>query len=174
MIIETERLILREYTMEDFDALYEILSDPITMQHYPKPYDENGTKRWLKWSITNYEKYGFGLWAMQLKESGEFIGDCGITMQKINGELLPEVGYHIHRNHWRRGYGKEAARAVRDWGFGNTDFDSLYSYMKYTNAASWSTAAANGMKKIKEFRDEEDGILFVYRITRGEWESLSK
>ena len=94
-MIETERLLLRRYTMDDFEALYGLLSDPETMQHYPAPYDEAGTKRWITWNLDNYEKYGFGLWAVVLKETGAFIGDCGVTIQKIDGELLPEIGYHI-------------------------------------------------------------------------------
>lgn len=88
-MIETDRLRLRNYTMEDFDALYEILSDPETMQHYPMPYNEEWTKKWITWNLDNYEKYGFGLWAIELKETGEFIGDCGITIQNIDGEQLP-------------------------------------------------------------------------------------
>ena len=170
MILETERLILREYTPADFDCLYAILSDPITMAHYPKPYDEAGTLRWLNWNFENYQKHGFGLWAMELKDSGKFIGDCGLTMQNIDGEQLPEIGYHIHKRYWRNGYGKEAAKAVRDWAFENTNFDILYSYMKYTNIASYSTAASAGMCKVKEYPDEIDGILYVYAITRQEWE----
>ena len=170
--METQRLILREYTQEDFDGLYAILSDPVTMQHYPKPYDAAGTQRWLDWSFSNYKTYGFGLWAIELKETGEFIGDCGITMQPIDGQQLPEIGYHIHNNHWRKGYGKEAASAVRNWAFENRDFDCLYSYMKYTNVASYSTARSIGMTKIKEYPDEQDGILYVYRITREEWANL--
>ena len=172
MIIETQRLILREYTMEDFDGLYEILSDPVTMQHYPKPYDEAGTKRWLDWSLNNYATYGFGLWAVVLKETGAFIGDCGLTMQPIDGQQLPEIGYHIHKDHWRRGYAKEAAKAVRDWAFENRNFDTLYSYMHHTNVASYSTAQAVGMQRIKEYTDEKDGILYVYAITRSQWEAL--
>lgn len=171
-MIETKRLLLRQYTMEDFDALYELLSDPETMAHYPKPYDQAGTMRWLTWSLDNYEKYGFGLWAAVLKETGEFVGDCGLTMQVIDGETLPEIGYHIHKKYWRQGYGSEAARAVRDWAFNNTDFDTLYSYMKYTNVASYSTARANGMVKVKEFPDPEDGILYAYAITREQWKAL--
>lgn len=174
MIIETERLILREYTSEDFQALYEILSDPETMQHYPKPYDAAGTKRWIDWSLQNYKTYGFGLWAMVLKETGAFIGDCGITMQKIDGESLPEIGYHVHKGYWRRGFASEAARAVRDWAFENTDFDCLYSYMKYTNIGSYSTAEANKIRRVKEYPDEEDGILYVYAITREEWQQLPR
>lgn len=96
-MIETERLLLREYTLNDFDALYEIMSDPETMQHYPEPFDENRTRNWITWNLDNYEKYGFGLWAVVLKETNEFIGDCGITIQNIDGEMLPEIGYHIHK-----------------------------------------------------------------------------
>ena len=174
IVLETERLLLREYTPEDFDALYEILSDPETMRHYPAPYDAAGTKRWIDWSMENYEKYGFGLWAAVLKETGTFIGDCGVTLQKIDGEMLPEIGYHIHKQYQRRGYAKEAARAVRDWAFRNTEYDTLYSYMKYTNVASYSTASAVGMKKVKEYPDLKDTILFVYAITRKEWEGMNK
>ena len=172
MIMETQRLILRQYTMEDFDRLYAILSDPETMKHYPKPYDEAGTKRWLDWSLNNYATYGFGLWAIELKESGTFIGDCGLTMQPIDGEMLPEIGYHIHKDHWRKGYASEAARAVRDWAFRNTEFDRLYSYMTATNLPSYSTAASAGLKKIKEYADRDGVPHYVYRITREEWKNL--
>lgn len=172
MIMETQRLILREYTLEDFDALYEILSDAETMQHYPKPYDANMTRRWLDWSMENYRKYGFGLWALVLKETGEFIGDCGLTIQNIDGQLLPEIGYHLHKKHWRKGYGSEAAKRVRDWAFENTNYDCLYSYMTATNVGSYTTAASVGLKKIKEYFDDEDGLLYVYTITREEWQEL--
>lgn len=171
-MIETERLILREYTMDDFDALYEILSDPETMRHYPAPYDEAGVRRWITWNLDNYKKYGFGLWAVVRKETGEFIGDCGITMQQIDGEILPEIGYHIHKKYWRRGYAKEAARAVRDWAFRNTEYNCVYSYMKYTNVASYSTALANGMHKVKEYPDPKNEISYAYCITREEWEQV--
>jgi len=171
-IIETKRLLLREYTLDDFDALYEILSDPEIMKHYPSPYDENGTMRWLRWSLDNYKTYGFGLWAVVLKNSGQFIGDCGITMQNIDGQNLPEIGYHIHKAHWRQGYAKEAAGAVRDWFFANTDFDSVYSYMPRSNTASWSTAASVGMKKVKEYMDSHYELCCVYEITRSDWTEL--
>ena len=173
MMIETKRLILREYTLEDFDAIYEILSDPETMRHYPKPFDEKRTRSWIEWNLQNYQEYGFGLWAVVWKETSELIGDCGLTIQNIDGEMLPEIGYHIHKKYWRRGFGSEAAKAVRDWAFVNTDFDCLYSYMKYTNIASSATAAANGMKKIKEYPNKKDGISYAYAITREEWEERS-
>jgi RimJ/RimL family protein N-acetyltransferase len=174
MELQTKRLILREYTMDDFDALYEIMSDPETMQHYPAPLDQARTRRWIEWNLENYQKYGWGLCALVLKETGEFICDCGITLQDIDGQLLPEIGYHIHKKYWRRGFAKEAARAVRDWVFENTDYDKIYSYMKYTNVASYSTALANGMKKVKEYPDPKNEISYAYAITRREWEELKK
>ncbi|MCQ2249380.1 MAG: GNAT family N-acetyltransferase [Treponema sp.] len=171
-MIETERLILRNYTMEDFDALHEIVSDAETMQHYPSPFDEEKTRGWIKWNLENYEKYGFGLWAVVLKETGELIGDCGITIQDIDGELLPEIGYHIHKKYWRRGFAKEAARAVRDWVFTNTEYNEIYSYMKYTNVGSYSTAIANGMRKVKEYLDPKNYISCAYSIKRSDWENI--
>ena len=173
-IIETERLLLREYTLNDFDALYEIMSDPETMQHYPAPFDKARTRRWIEWNLENYAQYGFGLWAVVLKETGEFIGDCGITIQNIDGEMLPEIGYHIQKKHWRKGFAKEAARAVRDWVFRNTDYDTVFSYMKYTNVGSWSTAIANGMKKIKAYPDPKNMVSYAFAITREEWEKLQE
>ena len=173
-MIETERLILREYTMGDFEALYEIVSDPETMQHYPAPFDEDKTRSWIQWNLDNYKKCGFGLWAVVLKETGEFIGDCGITIQDIDGEMLPEIGYHIHKKYWRKGFAKEAARAVRDWVFLNTQYDIIYSYMKYTNVGSYSTALANGMKKVKEYQDPKNTISYVYAITREEWKKMKE
>ena len=90
----------------------------------------------------------------------------------VEREMLPEIGYHVHKRYWRRGFGKEAARAARDWLFENTDYDIVYSYMKYTNAGSYCTAMANGIKKVKEYADPKNIISYVYAITREERESL--
>ena len=171
-MIETERLLLREYTADDFDVLYEILSDAETMQHYPAPFDEARTRRWIEWNLENYAQYGFGLWAVIRKDTGEFIGDCGMTLQNIDGEMLPEIGYHIHKKHQRRGFAKEAAQAVRDWAFQQTDYDAIYCCMKYSNVASCSTAIAAGMKKVKEYPDPKNTVSYAYAITRKEWEKL--
>lgn len=137
MQLETQRLILREYTLDDFDALFKILSDAETMQHYPAPFDQARTCRWIEWNLENYQKYGCGLLAVVLKETCSFIGDCGITLQNIDGQQLPEIGYHINKKYWRRGFAKEAARAVLDWVFENTDFDAVYSCMSEEETAAY-------------------------------------
>lgn len=73
-----------------------------------------------------------------------------------------------------KGFAKEAARAVRDWVFLNTQYDIIYSYMKYTNVGSYSTALANGMKKVKEYQDPKNTISYVYAITREEWKKMKE
>lgn len=114
MIIETERLFLREMVPEDFDALYAVLADSDIMRHYPYTFDEARVRNWINKNIERCRVFGFGLWALCLKDTGEMIGDCGLTMQSVNGTILPEIGYHIAKSHQRRGYAREAARAVRD------------------------------------------------------------
>ncbi len=104
--------------------------------------------------MNRYRKDGFGLWAVCLKDTGEMIGDCGLTLQNIKGEILPEIGFHIRRDCQRKGYAKEAAKAVRDWAFRNTDYPALYSYCKYTNEPSFRTAESIGMRFACEYPDE--------------------
>lgn len=171
MQFETQRLILRPITQDDFDHWYAILSDPETMKHYPAPYDAAGVQRWIDWTLQNYALHGFGLWAVVLKETGEFIGDCGITMQNINGQMLPEIGYHLHKSHWRKGYGSEAARKCMEYAFEVESFPAVYSYMTDSNAASYGVAIKNGMKLIEKYNDEHGVPHRVYAITREEWES---
>ena len=95
MIIETSRLILREMNTGDYDALHAVLADSDIMQHYPYSFDEKRVRGWIDRNIERYRIFGFGLWAVCLKESGEMIGDCGLTMQNIGGIIKPEIGYHI-------------------------------------------------------------------------------
>lgn len=166
MKIETERLFLREMNEDDYDALYSVLADSDIMQHYPYTFDEKRIKNWIKKNIERYRVFGFGLWAVCLKETGEMIGDCGLTMQNINGTICPEIGYHIRHDCQRKGYAKEAASAVRDWAFENTPFRVLYSYMKNENVASAATAKSIGMKKIDEYVDTDRELTLVYALER--------
>ena len=166
MILETERLFLREMTMGDFDALYAVLSDPEIMQHYPYSFDEERVRSWIERNMKRYTDDGFGLWAVCRKDTGEMIGDCGLTLQNIDGQMLPEIGYHIRKDQQRKGYAKEAAMAVRDWAFGNTEYPALYSYCKYTNVGSFKTAESIGMHFEKEYEDEANKITHVSVIRR--------
>lgn len=116
-VLETPRLLLRELTAADFGALYDTLTDSDIMRHYPYTFDERRVRGWISKSIERYRDFGFGLWAVVLKETGGMIGDCGITMQFINSRIKPEIGYHLHHDWQKRGYAREAARVCRDWAF---------------------------------------------------------
>ena len=172
MIIETEHLFLREMKESDFDALYKVLADSDIMQHYPYTFDENRVIKWIQRNIERYRIFGFGLWAVCLKETGEMIGDCGITLQLIDGQIKPEIGYHIRADKQRNGYAKEAAIAVRDWTFNNTPFQIVYSYMKYTNEPSVKTAISYGCKQVDEYKYDENEITKVFAISKDQWADL--
>ena len=166
MTIETERLILRETTQQAFDALYKILADSDIMRHYPYTFDRARVQNWIDKNISRYRVFGFGLWAVCLKQSGEIIGDCGLTMQIIDSDIKPEISYHIAQAHQRRGYAKEAAAACLRRAFEITPFGVIYSYMKAENLASAATARSIGMTFEREFTDAEGEKTAVYSITR--------
>lgn len=172
MIIETKRLLLREMTENDFNALYQVLADSDIMMHYPYTFDDARVRGWINKNIERYQTFGFGLWAVCLKETGEMIGDCGLTMQVINGQIKPEIGYHLRADKQRKGYAKEAAIAVRDWTFHHTPFNMVYSYMRDTNEPSIKTAISYGCKQVDEFSDEMNEITKVYAISREEWKAM--
>ena len=174
MRLETERLFLREMVRDDYGALCAVLADPDIMRHYPYSFDEQRVRGWIERNMTRYRENGFGLWAVCVKQTGEMIGDCGLTLQTIDGELLPEIGYHIRGDCQRKGYAKEAAKAVRDWAFEHTDYPAVYSYCKYTNIPSFRTAEAIGMRFLKEYPDEANKITHVSRITRDEWKAVKR
>ena len=167
--METERLFLRELNENDNEPLFSVLADSDIMEHYPYIFDEKRVHGWITKNIERYRIFGFGLWAIVLKETGKMIGDCGITMQNINGFIRPEIGYHVNKNFQRRGFATESAKKCRDWVFENTPFRVVYSYMKKSNVAASAVAKAAGMSKIEEYTDEEGKITEVYAISWDEW-----
>jgi len=165
LILETGRLQLREFLLEDVDALGEILGDAETMRFYPAPLDRNGVADWIERNRRRYENGGVGLWAMTWKSSGELIGDCGLIRQTIDNAAEVEIGYHVRRDHWRKGLATEAARACRDYGFAKLEVGSLVSMIRPENFPSRGVAEKNGMmvEKEVEWRGYQH---LVYRIER--------
>ena len=174
IILQTPRLYLREMDENDFDMLKKVISDPITMKYYPKPYDDEGVNKWIRWCKASYAKRGFGLWAVILKETGEMIGDCGVSMQYIDDEDRPEIGYHLRKDYHRQGLGKEITQAVRDYFFNNFSYDEVYSYMNVDNLPSYKTAEANGMTFRHIYVTPSGEKCRIYSITRKEWISLKE
>ena len=170
--IETERLFLREMVEDDIESLRRVLGDRDIMGHYPYEFDDERIRSWIARNRERYSIFGFGLWAVCRKDTGEMIGDCGLTMQIIDGQIRPEIGYHIRADHQRQGFAREAARAVRDWAFEHTPFGAVYSYMKAENIPSIRTALSYGCTAAGEFRDDEGDITRVFALTRKEWEKI--
>jgi [ribosomal protein S5]-alanine N-acetyltransferase len=149
-ILETPRLLLREFVPEDVDALALVISDPVTMRHYPNPFDRPAVEQWIQRNRARYAKDGHGLWAMILKSTGELIGDCGLINQEVDGTIELEIGYHVRRDHWGHGYAIEAASACREYGFARYPVDKLISLIRPENAQSCRVAEKNGMTIWKE------------------------
>jgi RimJ/RimL family protein N-acetyltransferase len=149
-VIETPRLILREFRPGDVNALALILSDAETMRFYPAPYDRAGVEEWIARNRRRYAEHGHGLWAMILKSSGELVGDCGLTVQDVDGANEIEIGYHVRHDLWGRGLATEAARACRDLGFARLPVERLISLIRPENLQSRRVAEKNRMTVWKE------------------------
>lgn len=170
-MLETLRLVLRELVPEDADGLARVISDPETMRFYPAPFGRAEVEEWIARNLRRYRTEGHGLWAMDLKSTGEMVGDCGITLQEVDGDPLREIGYHVRRDMWGQGLATEAARACRDYGFTKLGAAFLISLIRPENVASCRVAERNGMKIWKE--TVRVGLRHaVYRISREEWEAL--
>ena len=147
-ILETERLYLREMRPADFAALCKILQDEKAMYAYEGALDDEEVQKWLDRQLSRYQKWGFGLWAVILKETQEMIGQCGLTMQPWKEEEVLEIGYLFQRDFWHQGYAIEAAKACKDYAFEILDVKEVYSIIRDTNTASKRVAIRNGMSKI--------------------------
>ena len=147
IILETERLYLREMEQGDFDDLCKILQDEETMYAYEGAFNDEEAQEWLERQIARYRKWGFGLWAVVLKETGAMIGQCGLTMQPWKGQEVLEVGYLFQRLYWHKGYATEAAAACMQYAFEVLHADAVCSVIRDTNTASQNVALRNGMSK---------------------------
>lgn len=145
MILETERLYLREMNQDDFQSLCKILQDEETMYAYEGAFSDAEVQEWLDRQMSRYQQWEFGLWAVILKETNEMIGQCGLTMQPWKDKKVLEVGYLFQRIHWHKGYAVEAARACKEYAFKTLNAGEVCSIIRDTNIASQNVAVRNGM-----------------------------
>ena len=111
---EATRLAFRGMVADDLDDLAVLLGDPDVMTYYPRPKTRQEAAQWIDWNRRLYRTRGYGLWLLTTAE-GDFVGDCGLTPQVVDGVTELEVGYHILPGRQRRGYATEAAAASRDF-----------------------------------------------------------
>ena len=166
-ILETERLILRRLESGDLDELCALYRDPVVRRYFPEgtlTYDE--TKEELKWFLNGHPDHPeLGLWAAIHKETGEFIGRCGLLPWVIDGRFEVEVAYLIAKTHWGQGLGTEAAQAILDYGFEELGLRRLICLIDHDNTASIRVAEKIGMAFEKEGQDEK-GPFLLYAVNK--------
>jgi RimJ/RimL family protein N-acetyltransferase len=158
MILETDRLYLREINESDIPALRKILQDKEVMAAYEHAFSDEEVLDWLNRQLTRYTEDGSGLWAVILKETGTMIGQCGITLQKWDQRQVPEIGYLFQKDHWHKGYATEAAAACKKYAFERLGLSEIYSIIRDTNTASQNVAIRNGMTVCGRFIKHYHGI----------------
>jgi RimJ/RimL family protein N-acetyltransferase len=149
LILETERLLLREFQLGDTEALQRAFGDPIAMEYYPAPFSRSQVEDWIRRNQARYSDCGFGLWAMLLKCSGELIGDCGFFVRDVEGEFDFELAWHVRRDVWGQGFATEAARGCIDSAFSTFGAERMIALIRPENLSSCRVAEKNGMRREK-------------------------
>ncbi|MDR1430817.1 MAG: GNAT family N-acetyltransferase [Propionibacteriaceae bacterium] len=156
MILQTKRLTLREMTADDLGALQAIMGDAETMAAYAGPFPDTEVAAWLNRQLANYQRYGYGLWAVEWE--GRVIGQCGLTRQLIAGADVLEVGYLFNRAYWHCGYATEAARACIAYAFEHGLADEVWAQVRDSNTASGRVAERLGMTLKATFTKHYRGV----------------
>ncbi len=171
--LQTDRLTTRFLSEADLAPLEEFLSDPEANKFLFNPVDPTtplNAADWLAFAQRRYQNGRLGLQALISKDTGEFIGQCGLLVQDVNGIAEIEVGYHLLRRHWGKGYATEAARMFMAHGFNNNFADSIISIIHPQNTNSKKVAARNGLTLYDTNVDFRGSGYDIFRITRTEWE----
>jgi ribosomal-protein-alanine N-acetyltransferase len=163
-ILETERLILRQFTPEDAADNYRIYTDPDNMKFMGRQPDSIEFERdHIRKHIANYyDKYGFGLWAAVLKDNNQLIGRCGLLYQQIEDARELEVSYLLDRHYWGRGLATEAAHETVRLGFEKYKFPRIIALINPDNVASVRVAEKIGMKYERDVNYKDFGKVAMY------------
>jgi RimJ/RimL family protein N-acetyltransferase len=170
IILETNRLLLREFSENDYDDLCEILQDKDVMYAYEHSFSNEEAVDWYNKQIERYKKNGYGLWAVIHKETKDFLGQCGLTIQNINDENYLEIGYLFKKKHWHNGYATESALGCKKYAFETLKAERVYSIIRDNNIASQNVAKRIGMEKADEIMKHYynmDMLHYIYEIKRG-------
>ncbi len=147
-----------------------MLQDGMVVYAYNGTSGQGETLAWMQRQLGRYWESGLGLWAVVGKDTGEMVGQCGVTMQGCCGDWVPEIGYLLAYARWHRGDATEVPVACRQHGFGALGFDALYSTVRGTNIPLQKVALRNGMAKVGAIVKhccEVDMPHWVFRVGRG-------
>jgi RimJ/RimL family protein N-acetyltransferase len=133
----------------DLDDMATLLGDPAVMRYYSAPNTREQAAAWIEWNQRNYAEHGYGLWIITTHE-GDFVGDCGLTWQAINGVRRLEVGYHVVPRWQGQGMASEAAAACRDFAREQIGARELVAIVHPDNRASERVAEKIGMHRVAD------------------------
>lgn len=119
-----------------------MFDDPEARQWYPTHNEPDEARRWIEWNVEHYTSHGFGLWAIEERSTGTFLGDCGLTYQMVEGERLLEVGYHLQELRRGFGYATEAAEACLTYALEDLGAKLICSIVHPENVASIAVAGS--------------------------------
>lgn len=159
----TVRLRFRRMVPSDLDEVAALLGDPDVMRFYPAPKSREEAVSWIEWNQKNYAAYGHGLWIIETHD-GVFVGDCGLTIQRVNGEPALEVGYHVRGVLHGQGLATEAATACRDYAREHTGASDLFAIIHPENLASRRVAEKLGMRPFQEDAAYRNPQRIVYSV----------
>ena len=178
--VETERLKLRDWTEADAEPFAAINSDPRVMEFFSRPLDRAESDAFLARNQAGMVANGYGLFAVEVRESGAFIGYVGLARPTFTAHFTPamEIGWRLAREAWGHGYATEAARAVVAHAFGPLGLDALVSF-----TADWNRPSRRVMEKLGMTHDPADDFLHpklpeghklsrhvLYRLSRKDWQ----
>jgi len=148
-VIETERLLLREWRDADVEAFIEMNADPVVMEFFPETYTEERTRRFVDLIRSRWIELRYGLWAVERKDTVGFIGYVGLWPATFPAHFTPavEVGWRLAADHWGQGYATEAGRAALRYGFDTVGLDEIVSFTSGINVRSWRVMERLGMRR---------------------------
>jgi RimJ/RimL family protein N-acetyltransferase len=143
VILTTNRLILRTWKPSDIPLMAAISSDPLVMEHFPAIQDITATKALIDHINQHYEKFGYALYAVEIKDTHEFIGFVGLNhppfeipnFQPVELPII-EIGWRLSSKHWGKGYATEAAKAVLHYAFKELNLSEIISFTVVANIKS--------------------------------------
>lgn len=145
--LETDRLILRPFTPADIGDLHSLLSDPDVMRYYPSVHSRDESEQWLQGIFRDYADAGFGMLAITLRESGQFIGQAGIMRRSADGVTHHYLAYLLRKEFWGAGYATEAARRLLEFGFVEVGLETIEALVRPENKPSVRVVNRLGMKQ---------------------------
>src|SRR5215510_12841626 len=146
-IVETKRLLLRYLVLDDLDELFALYNDPEIRKYFPEGVlNREETKEELEWHMHGHPRHPeLGLWATIHKETGKFIGRCGLLPWTIDDRLEVEIAYLIDKAYWGQGLATEAATGLLQYGFEQLKLSRLICLIDPDNIASQKVAEKIGM-----------------------------